>query len=968
MDFLKEIFFNLKYKELLKKIFLSEDEFKYSLTGNTSSSQSFTFLTLSRSSDDNRTSTRNISNRSPSSRRELKPVIEPEMPKRRTTRRLSANRKKLSSSEEAPTSKESSKSEKTEKYKYRSSYSDSDAQRKLALSKIKKSTRSNYNPSSSTAIKTNRIIRSNKSFDFAKDLKRVSELEKDKNLGRETKGSLRDNYSLLDEVRSAQKKRLGGAQLGTIREIIERNKSNRVEQLGRVSSVKALDSKELNDYLDATTAKVEGQGIVNSQLKIIGALIFILIAMMFIIGTFLNKNNPLIPLVNSINRPISIKILDNKEIRVFEVKRESRTLTSASNISQNLENAFISLHALNELIYQKSKNKAEEERITIENIKVDQEYISFLIHEYKSYINSPRENLIRPKRGIFGTIYDLIMAIPSSVLNYVNKLLVGEQEKPELGFELLNEFSVQEQPLTPDNRVDTYYLDELSKSGAFNKNDFLVINNCTIFKNPEDLSNPDCEYSSINIIMTKIYAPDNTGFLAYYLNPIKDYLLVNWLKEKVSLESFFLLFFNMTYFGNYQIGLKASFTKYFEKLSPDSMDVPHALYMVKHLYDDNKKYYPNYDITNENILDMMIANGFVPEDIRYEVLAKLKETAKNAKLPRTSFAIYLDQLFTAGYSHFPDYYDIVVKTTFSNSLQNSLSSILVDKQKRFDIPNASAIIIENNKIISGVTISLIDGKSYYQNVYPETYAYNSIKPFMYLALLTNKKDVPSQLLSAKYQNLIFSNKRIEQFVVPAINPNLATSSKEAISIKELEAIDEKSLKNIPNGIKKSLAERLTYLENEFLIEINQTTYDELFNRINIKTNNDITIPNLLDGNIKVNLYDLARTYTMFTNDSSLLESQYIEKINGFSESKYEAKKLLSIRKTYTNLLKEIYFNTIVSSSGVEYYIMLDFQTAIVFNDKYVITLWLGDLNGDKKYKDTTESLEILVKDVLNLLK
>ena len=961
MNFFKEIFFNFEYQELIKKIFLSENGFKYSLAGHDNSSQNFDFLNISRESRENRSSNRNSS--SSSSVRTRNANIDSERPARTL--------KKPASSRVRTKDSSTTSSERTSK-SYKSSETNSvpsDTLRRSTPSKIKRVSKRSYNPTSSTAIETNRMIRAAKPVDFEKELNKTAELEKDNNLAREKKGSLRDKYSLVNEVKSAQKNRLNGKESGSIREIIERNKRNRAEQVGRLASVKALDSEELSDYLGATTAQVEGQGIVNSQLKIVGVLIFVLITIMFVVGTFLNKNNPLIPLVYSINRPLSIKILDNKEIRVFEVKREARTLTSASNISKNLENAFISLHALNELIYQKSKAKAQEERIPIENVRIDQDYISFLIHEYKNYINSPREQLLRPNRGFFGTTYDIIMIVPNYLLNYVNNLLIGEEEEQPAGFELLNEFNLQDQPLTPDNRVDTYYLDELAASGAYDKNEFFVINNCKIFKEAGDINNPSCEYSSVNIIMTKLYTPDNSGFLAYYLNPIKDYLLTNWLKEKVSLENFFLLFFNMTYFGNYQIGLKASFTKYFEKLSPDSMDVPHSLYMIKHLYDDNKKYYPNYDITVENILDMMIANEFVPEDVRYTILEKLDEVTKSAKLPRTSFAIYLDQLFTAGYNHFPDSYDIVVKTTFSNSLQNSLTSLIVDKQKRFEIPNGSAIIMEKNKIIAGVTISLIDGKSYYQNSYPETFAYNSIKPFMYLALLNSKKDVPSQLLSAKYQNLIFSNKRVEQFVVPTINPNLTIgSSEEKLTVKELESIDEESLKNIPSGIKKSLAERLTYLENEFFSEVNQENYNQTLNRLNIKTNSaDITIPNLLDGNIKINLADLARAYTMFTGDSSIVESQFIDTINGSSESQYEVKNLLSIRKTYTNLLKEIYFNTMISPSGAEYYVMIDFQNAVVFNDKYIVTLWLGDINGDKKYKDTTESLELLVKDVLNLL-
>jgi hypothetical protein len=77
--------------------------------------------------------------------------------------------------------------------------------------------------------------------------------------------------------------------------------------------------------------------------------------------------------------------------------------------------------------------------------------------------------------------------------------------------------------------------------------------------------------------------------------------------------------------------------------------------------------------------------------------------------------------------------------------------------------------------------------------------------------------------------------------------------------------------------------------------------------------------------------------------------------------------LTTLRRTYTNLLKNVYFNTITSPRGNTFYVMLDFQTAIVFNDEYVVAIWLGDMSGDKRFKDTSENLEPLVQNILNLL-
>ncbi len=903
MSFLKEILFNFKLKDLLQQFFLNKYQFNYFATGHSTSYKNSDFLVL----------------------------------KRESNRETSGSRRNRSKSRDSSYNVDSKKS-------------------------IEKSpTRA------STNVETNRRVRSAKPSNYEKNLRKTVELKPSDNLAKDYDSKVRrDKYSLANEVKYAQNNRLKGNSSHSMRDIIARNRENRSAQVNRI---KGMDEEQIIDYLDATSSQVEGRGIINSQLKIAGLLIFVLIVILFLIGTFLNKNNPLIPLVHSISRPLTIQFLDNKDIKILEVKRNNRNLTSDSNISKNLENSFIALHALNELIYQKSKQTAEEERIPVENVKIDQDYINFLIYDYKNYINSPRETLVRANRGFTSKVFDSLMIIPNKLLNYVNNLLVEDENEMQIGFELINEFGLKDQPLTPDNKVDTYYMEEIVGNNGVNTNEFYVINNCVIFKSEEDLSNPNCKYSSINIIMNKLYTPDNSGFFSYYLNPIKNYLLIDWLREKVTLDKFLLLFLNMTYFGNYQIGLKASFTQYFEKLSPDTMDVPHSLYMIKHLYDNNKKYYPDYDINIENILDMMIINDHVPQEIKYPILKRIEEISKTRKLPRTSFAIYLDQLFSAGYSYFPDFYDINVKTTFSNGFQNSLASMIISKLKSGNIPTGSAIIIEDNKIISGLTISLIDGKSHYQNMYPETYVYNSIKPFMYLALLENKKDIPSQLLKSNYQNLIFSNKRIEQEEKPFINPNLTLyNEQEKISIKDLEFIDEKNLNTIPNGIRKSLAERLTYLENEFLSSVSLDDYKSVLEKIKISTkNSDLSISNLLNGNVRIDLYDLVRSYTVFTKNSSIMESKIIDTINNNTLKEYEAQKLLSLRKTYTDMLKDIYFNTIITKDGSEYFVMLDFQTAIVFNDRYTIALWLGDLSGNKEFKDTTESLESLIKDVLNLL-
>ncbi|MCL2567410.1 MAG: hypothetical protein FWE18_04885 [Alphaproteobacteria bacterium] len=910
MNFLKKIFLNSAYKELCQKIFPGENKLKYSLAGfsnfnnNNFSDKNFNFLIL------NRENNRNSTGRSGSTRN-------------------SSNRGSSSSA----------------------------SSRYASPSKAPESREDNSSPKpTSNRTYTGR----NAGEDY--------ELEGSLNKHKQVR---LPSFSIRNEVKDAYKNRqkTGDGLNGNIRSLVEQNRKHRSEQAIRLQSARGVDTEETESYIQALSKTVDGKGIVNNQLKVLAFMIFALIVMMFMIGTFLNQANPLVPILASINKPLSIKIVDSRDAKIFETKREPRTLTYAANISSNFEHAFIALHALNELIYQKAKEQASVERIPVENVKVDQDFINFLILEYRNYINAPRESIFRRNTSIFGTISDVATAIPNKFLDWANNLFMGQSDI-NIGFEMQNEFAPSDQPLLPNDRIDTYYLTEVAGANneIFSRNDFYIINGCKIFKGPEDMASPNCEFSSINIIMTKFYQPDTTGFVARYINPIKNYLLVNWLKEKVSLGNFFELLLNVTYFSNYQIGMKASFINYFEKVDPNTMDVPHALFMLKLLYDNNKKYYPNYEITVENILDMMIANDYVPEDLRENILDEYKKASSNAKIPRTSFSIYLDSLFLSGYEHFPESYDITVKTTFSNALQNALSSLLGEQLRRNNIPEGSAIVIQNNQLLVGLTTTMVDGKLYFKNTYPETFVYNSLKPWMYLTLLDNKKDVPTQILDSNYQNLIFSNKRIEQFVPPIVNPNLTFNTTEVkMTVSELQTIESKDLAVMPSGIRKMLAEKLTYLENNFFSALTAKEFEDMFNRLRITPTAPIAMPDLLNGDVRVNFFDITRSYTAFQAEPSIIETQIIDNINGINESKYDMKTLITLRRTYTELLKNVYFNTITTNRGNTFFIMMDFQSAIIFNDEYIIALWLGDINGDKKFKDTTESLEVLVGNVMNLL-
>ncbi len=782
-------------------------------------------------------------------------------------------------------------------------------------------------------------------------------------------------YSLVDQVQEARNIRLSDEDdrhiKSSMMQVIRKSKQNRAEQVNRLGETLGLDDAEREVYISALSKQVEGKGIVNPQLKAIGIVILAMLLLIFLIGTFLNKNNPIIPLIQSINKPLVIKIVDQSNTKIFEVKRLPQGTLSEQNISRNLENTFLALQGLNELLYQKTKQLAAEQNVDVSEIVLDRDKITQIIEDYAFYMESPyEEDGVIPQKGIFTSIVDFILFMPNWFMGLFSDDYSLSGEVIENKVEVVNPFNAN--PLEGNEPINSE-----PEEAVITNRDF-VINNCKIFIVPSDVSDSNCEFSSVNIIMNKLYTPATEGWLVNYINPIKAYLLTNWLKKKVSLRDFFALFFNITYFGNYQIGIKSSYSQYFKKTTLESIDIPRALFMMKNLYDNNKNFYPNYDITNEHILDMMIANGYVPEDKKEAILTRVNNIVVNVEPPKSPFAVHLNELFLSGYSYFPEYYDISVQTTLSSKLQSVVSGVIVDKLKGFNIPAGSVIALNKNRLVVALSIKIIDGKVNYLDKYPKGYVYNSVKPFLYLTLLENKKDASALLLNNRYQNLIFSNKRLEHANLTAKeysadnDPTFAgietTEEKVRQILEELNFLKDDNVDDIPNGLKKSFADRLNYLEGEFFSELTEKDYYALFNRLGlVKYAEDFNLNSLYDGKLKVELVDLAKAYSIFINDGNMLNSKLIDNVNGIPQL-LSQEKILSVRTTYTNLLKDIYFNTIISKHGKEFYIMIDFQTAVVFNDEYIGIIWLGDFEGDENYKDTTLALEHLVKDLINMLK
>ena len=120
---------------------------------------------------------------------------------------------------------------------------------------------------------------------------------------------------------------------------------------------KRVDNVEKNDdvYLNASFSSADGSGIISNKLKFIGVSIFSAILLMILIGNYINSNNPLVPIVRSLDKEVSITVYDRNNSNIYS----DVSTPSPKSVSPNLVNAIIALHGVLENRYlQKLQQKA----------------------------------------------------------------------------------------------------------------------------------------------------------------------------------------------------------------------------------------------------------------------------------------------------------------------------------------------------------------------------------------------------------------------------------------------------------------------------------------------------------------------------------------------------------------------------------------------------------------------------------
>lgn len=763
---------------------------------------------------------------------------------------------------------------------------------------------------------------------------------------RYTADSIIDNISKLPPNEKRARKKANQNRLENLRAVkflesqgypITPNNIRRVrERNSHVPNPKTLTDTDAALYIQRVINVNEEEGIVSGKLKALGTIIFLFLMLTLLIGNFLHENNPLVPLFQSMKENFLISILDNRGAKILEVNKTNDTMLNEGDINNNIRYSFTALHTILELI---SKEKATK---NLTDNDITPAVINTLINNYKQdLIKEKLQQQAQSEQGIVSNTFDTLITKPLKVV---------------------------EDPFT-------------SKA------------TCQTFVGPDTMGNRGCEYSYVSFTLNKLYTPKKNTFFDVLSEPFKNYLLDNWLRSSVSLDKFLYVFLNITYYGNYQLGFKGSYLEYFSKKNMVNPSLAESIFLIEELYNNNKRYYPNYPISAEDLTNLLYTMRYIPngtiisntkkgktylQDIKDQIAA-IKQTPAVTMGQNNPFRLYLDKIFLKGFEIFPKDLIINITTTFSMQLQNTLTRklrILLTTEN--NKPEAGAMyVLQNGKILAAAVLTLQDNKNIYLSTIPTVHVYNSLKSFLYLTLVQNKKDIPAILLKYQYQNLIFSNKRVEfaqhqQNLTKLNNTTKVTASTQPaktpvkpVEVQSLAVLDNTDIAKVPMGLKKNIAEQLDFYEYNLLSILPVTEYSNILNKITLQPKNFNTYQDLYNSNTTVNLLNLVTAYSVFSNSGELRDLNYIGDIN--KETLLAQPQQLVVRSNYLNLLQDVYLNPVYNNEGKRFFVVFDFEVAIIFNESYTVAIWLGDINKPYKKHDYSELLAEIVPDVINEL-
>lgn len=713
---------------------------------------------------------------------------------------------------------------------------------------------------------------------------------------------------------------------------------------------KRTENVEKNDdvYLNASFSSAEGSGIISNKLKFIGGSIFAAILFMLLIGNYINSNNPLVPIVRSLDKEVSITVYDRNNSKIYS----DVSTPSPKYVSPNLVNAIVALHGVLENKYMQhlADKKLEEKNAEAKNNEEDNNKIPTV---------APKEPL--PEKKDSESNNENVKSVDSSVATEEN-VDTEENAKPsDEGVVPIVENVVS----NAEETVSTFFSSDL----------------CVVYTNADEFGRYACRYSYTNFLLNNFLAEqEEQSFVTKIINlstTFRNYLLVSWIEGNINANKFLEIYFHYMYFGNRAMGVSAATEKYFG-VSPDQLTMSQSIYLVLQIYNHNKRYYPNYVITANDILKQFALNGIINETD----VSDLEEDFNNIKITeeQISFLLYLEDIFLEGSKYFAKTNKVNVNATFIAPIQNSSITLATQQMKRYSIPAASVVMLKETDVVAAFTMTLKDNKPYFKSEYPMVKGYNIVKPFVYMSLIENNKDVSTVLLDSKYQQLIFNIDRLNKFGSdPDIIKNLVGKTKEkGNSAKNLEILQhpqnikidvltKSDLDVAPEEIRKLFAVRLRSLESSFLTSITIDQYKATFKKYGLTLEAD-SLDELFSSERQMTFYELVRIYNALSQGGNFYKFRTITSINKDLFAP-DTKKSGALNYTFANILKSIFFTNFESkTSKNKARMLIDYNVGVIFNDHYTVLVWFGDLdNPDAPLRDYTIPLEDLITNLASSL-
>ena len=671
-------------------------------------------------------------------------------------------------------------------------------------------------------------------------------------------------------------------------------------------------------YLNASFSSADGSGIISNNLKFIGIGVFGAILFMLLIGNYINSNNPLVPIVRSLDKEVSITVYDRNNSKIYS----DTSTPSPKSVSPNLVNSIIALHGVLEGKYmQHLAEKALEKKKAEDGKDVDS--------------SAPADESLKPSAEDSNSSGEMVVPEVVDVIS------------------------------SAEDTVATFFASDL----------------CVVYTNVDEFGRYSCRYSYTNFLLNNFLSEqEDQSFVTQIINlstTFRNYLLVSWIEGNIDANKFLEIYFHYMYFGNRAMGISAASEKYFG-VSPDQLTISQSIYITLQIYNHNKKYYPDYVITANDILKQFALNGIINEiDV-----ADLEEDFNNIKITeeQISFILYLEDIFLEGSKYFTRTNKVNVNATFIAPVQNSSINLATQQMKRYAIPAASVIMMKETDVVAAFTMTLKDNKPRFHSKYPTVKGYNIVKPFVYMSLIENNKDVSTVLLDSKYQQLIFTIDRLSKFGSdPDVIKNLIKTIKEKGSSSKnlailqnpqnikIDVLTKSALDVAPEEIRKLFAVRLRSLESSFLTSITIDQYKSTFKKYGLTLEAE-SLDELFSSDRKMTFYELARIYNALSQGGNFYNFRTITSITKDLFAP-DTKKSGALNYTFANILKSIFFTRFESKTSKNKASMLiDYNVGVIFNDHYTVLVWFGDLNNpDAPLRDYTIPLEDLITNLASSL-